>query len=104
MYRWVNEELCNKHTGKACNFGRTRKEFRWALGVVRSFAFNLTKRTSGKSFLSLVPYGNLLSHARGAGGKAVLELDNTINLQVDRTTVVVTGANTDSVFLFVSCC
>jgi hypothetical protein len=52
---WVNEELCSKHTGKACNFGRTRKEFRWALGVVRSFAFNLTKRTSGASFLSLVP-------------------------------------------------
>ena len=79
---WVNEELCNKHTGKACNFGRTRKEFRWALGVVRSFAFNLTKRTSGRSFLSLVPYGNLLMHQRGVGGQAVLELDNTINLQV----------------------
>jgi len=78
---WVNEELCNKHTGKACNFGKTRKEFRWALGVVRSFAFNLTKRTSGKSFLSLVPYGNLLMHKRGVGGRAVLELDNTINLQ-----------------------
>jgi hypothetical protein len=79
---WVNEELCNRHIGKACNFGRTRKEFRWALGVVRSFAFNLTKRTSGKSFLSLVPYGNLLAHKRGAGGRAVLELDNTIRLAV----------------------
>ena len=49
---------------------------------VRSFAFNLTKRTSGRSFLSLVPYGNLLMHRRGAGGRAVLELDNTITLQV----------------------
>lgn len=78
--QWVNHELCDKHFGKACNFGKTRKEYRWALQVVRSFAFNLTKRTSKSSFLALVPYGNLLQHSHGAGGSAILELDNTIRI------------------------
>ena len=48
---------------------------------VRSFAFNLTKRTSKSSFLALVPYGNLLQHSHGVGGSAILELDNTIRIQ-----------------------
>ena len=32
---FVNKELCRMHKPKACNFGRTRKDLRWALGVVR---------------------------------------------------------------------
>lgn len=80
--QWVNHELCDRHFGKACNFGKTRKEYRWALQVVRSFAFNLTKRTSKSSFLALVPYGNLLEHRHGVGGQALLELDNTIRIRM----------------------
>ena len=67
----LNERICTRAAsvrpsihpstqGKICNFGKTRKDYRWALGAVRRFAFNLTKRTSGRSFLALVPYVGLL--------------------------------------------
>ena len=79
---FVNKELCRMHKPEACNFGKTRKDMRWALGVVRRFSFNLTKSTSGKPFLSLVPYGNLLRHRAGAGGACVLGLDNVVRFQI----------------------
>ncbi len=79
---FVNKELCNKHNPKACNFGKTRKEFRWALGVVHRYAYNLTKGTSGKFYLSLIPYGHLLRHAQGTGGSCLLHLDNTVRFKV----------------------
>lgn len=37
---FVNKELCRMHKPKACNFGRTRKDLRWALGVVRRSVCN----------------------------------------------------------------
>ena len=79
---FVNKELCRMHKPEACNFGRTRKDLRWALGVVRRFSFNLTKSTSGRPFLSLVPYGNLLRHRAGAGGACVLGLDNVVRFRI----------------------
>jgi hypothetical protein len=79
---FVNKDLCRMHNPEACNFGKTRKDMRWALGVVRRFSFNLTKSTSGRPFLSLVPYGNLLRHRDNAGGSCVLGLDNVVRFRV----------------------
>ena len=40
----------------------------------------VTKKTTGKPFLALVPYSHLLLHKRGGGGGVQLEMDNTVRV------------------------
>ena len=62
----------------------TRDDLRWAIGVVRSRAVWITRRTTGAKFLALVPFLDLMPHHPDAGGEATLELDNSISVAVQR--------------------
>jgi len=53
--------------------------------VVRRFGLQVTKKTTGKPFLALVPYSHLLQHHRGTGGSVFLEMDNTVRIAAGNT-------------------
>ena len=61
-------DMCARQPGEVGSGTHTRDEFRWALGVVRSRAVWVRKRTTGAAFLALVPFLDLLPHHPRAGG------------------------------------
>ena len=61
--------LCQKEPGKAASGFHTRDDVRWALGVVRSRAVWVSRRTTGSTFLALVPFLDLVPHHPRAGGR-----------------------------------
>lgn len=73
---------CGHDFDGVCKAIKSRRNARWALWVVRQHAVTLQKITTGKKFLALVPYANLIAHRPGAGGAATLHLDNHIRLSV----------------------
>ena len=72
-------DLCKRRPGEVGSGTHTRDDFRWALGVVRSRAVWVRKRTTGAAFLALVPFLDLVPHHARAGGEAVLELDSAVS-------------------------
>ena len=85
---WLEENICKKHSREICqrdpsragSLPFSREDMKWSLGVVRSYAFWVTKRTTRRRFLALFPYSALVHHRQGAGGNCTLELDNSIRL------------------------
>ncbi|UPQ97351.1 Rubisco LSMT substrate-binding domain-containing protein [Chloropicon primus] len=84
-YRWVSSEVCKSDNSGICNRkggGRstsgvfTSQDFRWALSVVKQNAVPLKLETTGREYLSLIPYANLAQHDPDAGGEVVLSLKN----------------------------
>ena len=73
-------DLCKRRPGEVGSGTHTRDDFRWALGVVRSRAVWVRKRTTGAAFLALVPFLDLVPHHPRAGGEAVLELDSAVSV------------------------
>ena len=89
-FRWVssnvcksdNTGICNRRAGSRSTAGTfTQQDFRWALAVVKQNAVPLRLETTGKEYLSLVPYANLAFHDPAAGGELVLSLSNTVTLR-----------------------
>lgn len=76
--------LCHRNPGRHQAGSFTRDDLRWAMGVVRSRAVWITRRTTGQKFLALVPLLDLMPHHPDAGGEATLELDNSIGVSVQR--------------------
>jgi hypothetical protein len=89
-HEWISENICKKHERSLCSRDTSRPgarplntdDFKWALGIVRTFAFNVTKRAGGRNFLALIPFADMLKHKRGGGGKCYLELDNSIEISL----------------------
>jgi hypothetical protein len=87
---WIQSSICQKHIADFCKkdptrpgSGRlTRDDMRWALQVVRTNTLRCRKLTTGRTFLAMVPMGEMLKHRRGAGGNCTLHLDNTIRISV----------------------
>jgi len=85
---WLEENICKKHSREICqrdpkragSLPFSREDMKWSLGVVRSYAFWVTKRTTRKRFLALFPFSALVHHRHGAGGNCTLELDNSIRM------------------------
>lgn len=76
--------LCQKEPGKAASGFHTRDDVRWALGVVRSRAVWVSRRTTGSTFLALVPFLDLVPHHPRAGGSTTLELDTSVGFHLGR--------------------
>jgi hypothetical protein len=87
---WIQSEICSKHIADFCKRDPSRPgsqrlnrdDMRWALQVVRTNTLRCRKVTTGRTFLAMVPLGELLKHRRGAGGNCTLHLDNTIRISV----------------------
>jgi len=73
---------CRHDFNGLCTDMLERSYLRWALWVVKRYAVPVRKLTTGKSFLTLVPFAHLVTHRQGAGGNMTLFLDNTIRLSV----------------------
>ena len=78
------QPLCQKEPGKAGSGYHTRDDMRWALGVVRSRATWVSRRTTGSKFLALVPFLDLVPHHPRAGGSTTLELDTSVGFHLGR--------------------
>jgi hypothetical protein len=76
------QSLCHRSPGRHQGGSFTRDDLRWSMGVVRSRAVWITRRTTGQKFLALVPFLDLMPHHPDAGGGATLELDNSIGVSV----------------------
>ena len=80
-----DENICKKHSREICqrdpkrggSLPFSREDMKWSLGVVRSYAFNVTKRTTGKTFLALFPYSNLIHHRHGGTSWTTLYVDRS---------------------------
>ncbi len=83
--------LCHRVPSDFAGGFFNRDDVRWALGVVRSRAVYITRRTTGTRFLALVPMMDLAPHHHDAGGEAALELDNGVNVFTTRSVPAAPG-------------
>jgi hypothetical protein len=83
---WLAENICKKHSANLCKRNPDRPgsvhldrgDMKWALSVVRNYAIQVKKQSTGKLFLALVPFLDLMVHRKGSGGEIALQLDNSI--------------------------